>query len=444
MKLIHHGGHLGVTGSCHQLWTDDEHSLLVDCGTFQGDDARDHPNPEIKFSLRGIESLLLTHVHIDHCGRIPHLIAAGFEQPIYCSGPTARLLPLVMQDALKIGFTRNQRLIDKFNDKIAKLLQPLPYHQWHPIQGGCKLRLRPAGHVLGSTIFEVELPNGQMAVFSGDLGPRHAPLLTEFSSPERADLLVMESTYGDRIHEGRADRQSRLETVLRKTLADKGVTIIPAFSLGRTQDILFEMNGIFEAIQKQQGRSLMKQVDVIVDSPLASRFTQIYDDLQEFWSAEAQGVLKTDDQPLVFENLTTVGDHQEHLATLDQLVKHKLPAVVVAGSGMCTGGRVMNYLRRLIGEPTTDIVFCGYQARGTPGSYIQRGSDWVRLDGRKYQIRADVHQLSGYSAHADQRDLLRFVAGFTEKPYRIRLVHGEYHVRKTLEAELDQRGYHVD
>ncbi|MEZ6087409.1 MAG: MBL fold metallo-hydrolase [Pirellulaceae bacterium] len=444
MKLVHHGGHLGVTGSCHQLWTDDRRSLLVDCGTFQGDDAREHPNPEVKFSLRGIECLLLTHVHIDHCGRIPYLLAAGFDQPIYCSRPTAKLLPLVMQDALKIGFTRNQRLIDKFHHKMQALLQPLSYHQWHPIQGGSRLRLRPAGHVLGSAIFEIETAGGERAVFSGDLGPRYAPLLHEFTSPERADLLVMESTYGDRIHEDRRNRQARLEQVLRHSLSNLGVTIIPAFSLGRTQDILFEMNAIFERIQKQEGRSLMKQVDVIVDSPLASRFTEIYDDMQEYWSEEARQVLKVDDQPLVFENLTTIGDHQEHVSTLDYLVQHNLPAVVVAGSGMCTGGRVMNYLRRLIGDSTTDIVFCGYQASGTPGSYIQRGSEWVRLDGRKYPIHAAVHQLSGYSAHADQEDLLRFVREFQEPPKKIRLVHGEYQVRQTLAAELRQRGYDVD
>ena len=145
----------------------------------------------------------------------------------------------------------------------------------------------------------------------------------------------MESTYGNKFHEGREDRQIRLERVLRRTLHDRGVTIVPAFSLGRTQDILYEMNGIFERIQKSDGRSLMKQVDVIVDSPLASRFTDIYDDLHEFWSEEAQRLMQIDDQPLVFENLTTVGDHKEHVATLDHIVKHELPAVVVAGSGMC-------------------------------------------------------------------------------------------------------------
>ena len=152
MELKHHGAHQGVTGSCHQLFWTENQSLLVDCGIFQGDEAKKHPSPEINFPLRGIEALLLTHVHIDHAGRIPYLIAAGFDKPIYCSGPTARLLPLVMEDALKIGFTRSRNLIKKFLSHVGKLLRPLEYNQWHSIDSGIKLRLRPAGHVLGSTI----------------------------------------------------------------------------------------------------------------------------------------------------------------------------------------------------------------------------------------------------------------------------------------------------
>ena len=444
MKLIHHGAHAGVTGSCHQLKMSDGNSYLVDCGIFQGDDAKRNPNPEVKFPLDGIAALLLTHVHIDHCGRLPYLLTAGFDKPIYCSQPTAKLLPLVMEDAIRIGFTRNRRMIEKFLQTVGKLLRPLEYGQWHTIEGGAELRLRPAGHVLGSTIFEVKTPTDGTAVFSGDIGSRNAPLLNEPTSPPEADLLVLESTYGDKLHASGPDRQQQLESILRKTLHDKGITIIPAFSLGRTQALLFEMNGIFERIQTETHHSLMKAVDVIVDSPLASRFTEIYKYLKPYWGEEAQRVLQTDDQPLVFENLTTVGNHSEHMDTLNYLAEHKLPAIVIAGSGMCTGGRVVNYLKRFLHDPTTDVVFAGYQAHGTPGSYIQRESDWVRLDGRKFDIHAKVHHLSGYSAHGDQADLIRFVEGFQSKPQQIRLVHGEYHPKKVLREELQGRGYQVD
>lgn len=444
IKIFHHGAHQGVTGSCHQLWTDPDHSLLVDCGTFQGDDAKKHPNPEIKFSLRGIESLLLTHVHIDHVGRVPYLLAAGWEGPIFCSRPTAKLFPLVMEDALRIGFTRNRRMIESFLKKIDKMLRPVQYHQWSDLPTGGKVRFRPAGHVLGSAIIEVELPDGQCVVFSGDLGSKGEPLLKEFTSPPRADLLVMESTYGDKLHPNREDRQAELERVLRHSLDNQGVTIIPAFSLGRTQSLLFEMNGIFERIQQQQHRSLMKQVDVIVDSPLATRFTDLFEELRDYWGDEARQVLTVDDQPLVFENLTTVRNHAEHVDLLTYLDKHQLPAIVIAGSGMCTGGRVVNYLKRFIGQPETDVVFAGYQAAGTPGSYLQRGSDWVRLDGKRFEVQARMHTLTGYSAHADQADLIRFVTGFESPPAKIRLVHGEYQPKNTLAKLLSKQGYDVD
>lgn len=443
MKLVHHGAHEGVTGSCHQLFWQRDRSLLVDCGIFQGNEALKHPNPEINFPISSLQCMLLTHVHVDHVGRLPYLMAAGFDKPIYCSGPTARLLPLVMEDSLKIGFTRSKRLIKKFLKHISKQLRPLPYNTWHTLESGPKIRLRPAGHVLGSTIFEVELPDGQVVVFSGDVGSGNDPLLRKPISPPKADLLVLESTYGDRLHQNSEDREKTLEAVLRKTLDNKGVTIIPAFSLGRTQALLYEMNGIFERIQKTEGRTLMKQIDVIVDSPLASRFTSLYDSMQEYWGQEAQHLMQTDLQPLVFENLTTVGNHREHRDTLEYLAERKLPAIVIAGSGMCTGGRVVNYLKRFLDEPTADIVFVGYQAGGTPGNYISRGSPWVRLNGRKYDIAAGIHRISGYSAHGDQADLIRFVQEMEEAPQEIRLVHGEYQPKNTLAEKLTEIGMTV-
>ncbi len=443
MKLIHHGAHQGVTGSCHQLFWGQDQSLLVDCGIFQGDEAIKHPDPEINFSLSGIQSLLLTHVHIDHAGRIPYLLAAGFAKPIYCSGPTARLLPLVMEDALKIGFTRSRNLINKFLNHIGKLLRPLCYHQWHSIDGGVQLRLRPAGHVLGSTIFEVQLPGGELVVFSGDIGTGSDPLLRPPVSPEKADLLVLESTYGDKLHPSAEDRCQTLQRILQRTLDNQGVTIIPAFSLGRTQSLLYEMNTIFERLQKKAGRSLLKQVDVIVDSPLAARFTELFTEMREYWSVEAQSLLRTDDQPLVFENLTTVGDHREHRDILNYLDDRKLPAIVIAGSGMCTGGRVVNYLKRFIDQPSTDIIFVGYQASGTPGHSISRGADWVRLDGRKYDVAANIERIGGYSAHGDQADLMRFVRSMNQAPGQIRLVHGDYQPKQTLADLLTGEGYRI-
>jgi metallo-beta-lactamase family protein len=445
IKIIHHGAHEGVTGSCHQLWLESSpsRSVLVDCGTFQGDDARRHPAPEIDFPLDDVAALLVTHVHIDHIGRIPYLLAAGFRQPILCSQPTARLLPLMLEDAMRVGFSRNRRLIKDVVKEIERLIVPLDYHQWHDTVENVRIRLRPAGHILGSTVFEVELADGQIVVFSGDLGASGAPLMVPPQSPPRADLLILESTYGDRLHPARADRRTELQGVLERTLGNAGTTIIPAFSLGRTQELLFEMNGIFEQVQQKQGNSLLKRVDVIVDSPLANRLTTIYNELSEFWGAEAKQTLAAGDQPLVFENLMQIDDHEEHQDTLAYLADRKLPAIVIAGSGMCTGGRVVNYLKRLLPEPSTDVVLVGYQSKGTPGRYLQEGVDWVGLDGQQVTVRAKVHSLSGYSGHADQADLLRFVDGFEVPPKHIRLVHGEDKAKAALAALLSQRGFEV-
>ncbi len=444
MKLVHHGAYDGVTGSCHQYWLDDQRSVLVDCGTFQGRDARAHPNPEIEFSLAGIQSLLLTHVHIDHCGRIPYLLGAGFRGPIYCSAPTATLLPLVMDDAVRIGFTKNKRAIDFFLKIVGDLLCPLPYGKWHEIEAGAKIRLSPAGHVLGSTFFEIESKDGFVAVFSGDLGPLVSQFLNPPVSPPRADLLVIESTYGDKLHPPTGNREQVLEAILCNTLSDGGVTIIPAFSLGRTQDLLLSMNNIFERLEHYSLCYELDAVRVIVDSPLASRYTELYKTLTDYWGDEAQRVLTIDDQPLVFRNLETVGDHQEHQEIVADLCERRAPAIVIAGSGMCTGGRVVNYLKRFLGRKETDIVFVGYQALGTPGHYIQNAGDWVRLDGKRFEINAKTHTITGYSAHGDQADLIRFVEGFEQRPKQVRLVHGEYQPKQTLAGELTKRGYVVD
>ena len=441
MQVVHHGALHGVTGSCHQLVLDDANSLLVDCGLFQGKDARNSDEDQIDFSLDGIHALIVTHVHLDHIGRIPYLIAAGFNEPIYCSPPTAKLLPLMMEDALRVGVTKNKRLIERFMQELRRFIRPMPYYEWHDVGHGVRLRLTPAGHVLGSSVVEIEYES-ERVVFSGDLGSRHQPILKDPISPERADLLVLESTYGNRNHVGRQQRVEQLEKILSRTLEDKGVTIIPAFSVGRTQGLLYEMNAIFDGLGHKIECPILKGVDVLIDSPLAQRFTELYNAMQEYWDAEAQQVLTWDDQPLVFENLVEIGNHADHRETMQYIKESELPAVVIAASGMCSGGRVVNYLKEFLSNPTTDIVFVGYQAEGTPGRYIQ-DSDWVRLDGKRYDVRAKTHTLSGYSAHADQSDLLRFVEGMQEAPKAIRLVHGETEAKATLQGELEKRGYHV-
>ncbi len=444
MHITHHGGHLGVTGSCHQLHLTETRSLLVDCGMFQGADARGHDEMDIDFPLDGIQSLVVTHVHIDHIGRIPQLLEAGFRGPIYCSRPTAHLMPIMLEDAIQLSITRNKRVIKEFLSDLKQRLRPLPYGHWEKLDGGVGIRLTPAGHVLGSAVVEIEY-GLERFVFSGDIGSRCTPLLNEPTSPERADMLVLESTYGDRIHEGREDRVGRLEAILCHTMENRGVTIIPAFSLGRTQELLYEMNRILEGIEFKRTCSLIDNIDVIVDSPMALKLTDIYHEMQEYWSDEAQRILTIDSQPLIFKNLVEIDKSGEHKGFVDHLLRTRKPAIVIAGSGMCSGGRVMDYLKAFLGNETTDIIFVGFQAMGTLGRRIQEATKggMVKIDGHEIPVRARVHTISGYSAHADQSDLLRFVEGMGQKPGEIRLVHGEEKARLVLRGKLEELGYKV-
>ncbi|MCK4838510.1 MAG: MBL fold metallo-hydrolase, partial [Desulfobulbaceae bacterium] len=283
MQIIHHGGHQQVTGSCHELLVDEHNSILIDCGLSQGEGERD---PEIDFPIDKVRALVLTHVHLDHVGRLPYLIEAGFRGKVICSEPSAVLLPLVLEDALKIGFTRDKRLIASFLNMISGMLVPVPYRQWNEIKlndsaARLRIKLQRAGHILGSAYIECKLGRGgeeQRIVFSGDLGPPFTPLLPAPRAPYRADLLVLESTYGDRRHEGRKERRQILKQSLARALADCGVVLIPAFSIGRTQELLYELEEIIHRYRDQAvacGKP-WDDIEIIVDSPLAARFTETY------------------------------------------------------------------------------------------------------------------------------------------------------------------------
>ncbi|OJT01436.1 MBL fold hydrolase [Marinobacter nauticus] len=418
--------------------------ILIDCGLFQGqEESRGSSAADlaIDFPIDHIRALVVTHVHIDHVGRIPYLLAAGFDGPIICSEPSAIMLPEILEDALKIGFTRDRALINRVLELIRARLVPLPYGRWHSVfeeeAGSLKVRLQRAGHILGSAYVECDAVSGSGAeriVFSGDLGAPHSPLLPEPSPPERADRLVIESTYGDKNHEDRETRRYRLKAVLEHALEDGGTVLIPAFSIGRTQELLYEIEGLIAEFG-----GFWNNLEIVVDSPLAAEFTKIYRDLKPFWDEEARALVAAGRHPLSFEQLTVINSHEDHLNAVEYLAKSHRPCVVIAGSGMCAGGRVVNYLKAMLGDARNDVLFVGYQAAGTPGrdilNYGPRGG-WVELDGERYDIRAQVHTVGGYSAHAGQEDLLRFVEGIPQSPSEIRIVHGDEGAKRALQAKL--------
>lgn len=462
-KISHHGAVNGVTGSCHELHIDSNNSILIDCGLFQGAETSPQGSHQeqlaIDFPVKAIQALIVTHVHIDHVGRIPYLLAAGFSGPIYCSRASALLLPDVLEDAVKIGFTKNRQLVSKFIRHIKSLIVPLDYGEKKPLaldkcNKKLSIKLKPAGHILGSAYVECEITalpgvenfgsGKQKVIFSGDLGAPYAPLLPAPEAPYSCDQLVIESTYGDRKHDDRKHRQAQLKSVIERAVKNKGVVLIPAFSIGRTQELLYELENVIHRnkTQRNNRNSLWDDIEIIVDSPLANEFTEKYKQLSGFWDAEARKKLQQGRHPLDFSQLLTINDHKTHLETVKYLQKTARPAIVISASGMCTSGRIVNYLKALITDARTDILFTGYQAQGTPGRDIQKYATMARqpgrfayviLDGKKYTIKAQIVTLSGYSAHADQGNLLNFVKRMRKKPKQIRLVHGDDEAKKTLQ-----------
>ncbi|KMN20337.1 hypothetical protein TU87_01755 [Pseudomonas weihenstephanensis] len=439
-------------------------SLLIDCGLFQGGEKSlgsggEEHTPAITFELGDVKALVVTHVHADHIGRIPYLLAAGFKGPIFCSEPSAKLLPLVLEDAFKLDFSRDESKVDRYVKRVQEQIIALPFNQWFVIEQSdgllARIRLQKAGHILGSAYVECDLTYPQLnvnrrIVFSGDLGASNAPLLAAPVPPEKADVLVLESTYGNRLHEDRSTRQARLESAIDKALADHGTLLIPAFSLGRTQELLYEIEDILH--RKSLLAQLSGEADVdrtlpvnwpelpiILDSPLASRLTDEYQKLERFWADGAQQRLKGGRKPLRFSQLITIDSHKKHLQTVNYLKSTGRPAIVIAANGMCSNGRIVNYLKAMLENPRHNVLFIGYQAKGTPGAAIQKfgpRGGYVELEGERCIIRAGVTSIGGYSAHADQQDLLHFVSRIGQWPEEIRLVHGEIPAKEALAIEL--------
>lgn len=456
-SLSHHGGTRGVTGSCHQLHLGPSTSLLVDCGLEQGSDAP--PGAEsapLAFDIQGIQALVITHVHLDHVGRIPALLAAGYRGPILCSEPSARLLPLVLEDAYKLSISSEPAQVARYLDFIRDLIVPLPFEQWHTVVEypglACRIRLQRAGHLLGSAYVECDMQHehtNARYVFSGDLGACGNPLLRPVQPPERADVLVLESTYGDRLHPRAGDRRQRLEDAIDRALADKGTLLIPAFSLGRTQELLCELEDILhrKALLNTTGPAPdgepidWSQLPIILDSPLAQRITSVYRELHEYWNAEARARVAAGRDPLGFSQLISVDTHARHQQVVNYLKSTGRPAIVIAGNGMCSGGRIVNYLKAMLGDSRHEVMFVGYQAKGTPGAVIQasegaQGFVQVDLDGRMYEVRLKVITLGGFSGHADQRGLVSFSLQGQTPARRIVLVHGEAKAKHALAVAL--------
>jgi metallo-beta-lactamase family protein len=443
MKIKFCGAAEGVTGSCH-LVTTEKHKILLDCGQFQGGKAEDAMNYEdFSFNTKEIDCVVLSHAHIDHCGRLPLLVKRGFSGPIYCTTATGDLLDVMLKDSAYIhekeAEWKNEkakragkefRIEPLYNIDDAlnalKLVKPILYDQLFEINDEMKIVFNEAGHILGSSIVELwvddQEPKGEKIskiVFSGDLGVENRPLLRDPKKIKKADFLIMEATYGNRLHPENSDSVEKLLDIVLKTIKRGGNVVIPSFAVGRTQELIFEFNRFYE--QNPKAQKELDKVMVYIDSPMATTATEVFRRNAEVFDDETREYIMKGDNPLDFKNLkfTRSADESRFLNTDPN------PKVIISASGMCEAGRIRHHLKHNLWDGKNSIIFVGYQAEGTLGRRILEGAKDVTLFGEQIHVNAEIHNLEGFSGHADKDGLLAWLSGFEKQPKQIFLVHGE-------------------
>ena len=445
MDIVFHGAAGEVTGSCHLVETAGRR-VLLDCGMVQGEQdgrrADERNATAFPFDPGSLDALVLSHAHIDHTGRVPLLVKRGFSGPVFTHPATIDLAAIMLADAANIAAmdaeqdNRHPRpgqkpsvplyTQDDVNEAI-RLMRPVAYDTPTQILPGVQLTLRDAGHILGSATVAIDADEGgttRRLVFSGDLGPDGTPILRDPSPVPAADLVVMDSTYGDRLHKSREDTIAELASIFAAAHRDGGNVVIPAFAVGRTQELLYFFAEHFDA----WGLGAFR---LFLDSPMAIRVTEAYDRHDDLFDAQAKDLWASRPHPLHLPNLTLAPDGQDS-RRINAIHDH---AVIIAGSGMCTGGRIRHHLRHNLGNPAAHIVFVGYQARGTLGRVIVEGAQHVRLFGEDIPVRAHVHTVGGLSAHADRDGLSAWYGRIANHP-PVCLVHGEDPARSGLADEL--------
>lgn len=435
-----------VTGSCHMVESKALGRILLDCGMRQGrDDVETTDEEHFGFDPAGIDALVLSHAHIDHSGLIPLLVSQGFKGPIYCTRATCRLLKVMLEDAvgiyekdLEYENLRRMRRGDKplkpaytRNDvqKALNLCEAIRYRECLPIPGG-SLCFHDAGHILGSAIVELkftEQGKEKTLVFSGDLGKRGSVLMNDPATLKEADIVLMEGTYGNRNHRSTQASLVELEAILQETWDAKGNVMIPAFAVGRTQELLFHL-GTMAA----EGR--LDNWQVFVDSPMATAVTALYEGCMEILDPEDVAKMKQAYGPSLkkyLPNLHFTSSVEESMAI--NRIKHG--AIIIAGSGMCTGGRIRHHFKQGIWNQRNTLIFVGFQARGTLGRVLVDGAKKISLFGSEFAVRARIETINGFSAHAGQSDLTDWIGAFENDP-RVVLVHGENDTLETFAAHL--------
>ncbi|KKS15770.1 MAG: RNA-metabolising metallo-beta-lactamase [Parcubacteria group bacterium GW2011_GWB1_41_6] len=437
LKLSFYGGAQEVTGANYLLESDPSTSsgqatkLLVDCGLFQGSKiAEDKNRAPFDYDPKSINALFVTHSHIDHIGRIPKLVKEGFGGTIYSTPPTKDLAEIMLIDSLGVlekEAQRDNKEVFYNQEDVRQAMsqwQAIDYHQEFEVQD-FKVNFKNAGHILGSAMIEIIYGGATSVggsrtsvpikiVFTGDLGNPPAPLLRPPEEVNDADFLIIESTYGDKVHEDRKERKIKLERAIEDAVKAGGVLMMPAFSLERTQEILFELNDLVE-----HGR--IPQVPIFLDSPLAIMATEIYKKYENYFNQEAKYVINSGDEIFKFPGLKMTKTTEES-KSINEI---PAPKVIIAGSGMSNGGRIIHHERRYLSDPKNTLLLVGYQSAGSLGRILQDGAKSITILGDKIEVRAKIEVIRGYSAHPDQEGLVEFVQKSAETLKQVFVVQGE-------------------
>ena len=438
MQLSFHGAVREVTGSCYLVETKTA-KFLVDCGMFQGTRfAEDQNYQAFDFDPKTLDFVLVTHAHFDHVGRLPKLRLAGFRGPIYATEPTRALADILLRDAARIIVQEaaEDRHAPLYTEKdipgLMRQFKVIGYRKKIKIAADVVVRFRDAGHILGSSSIELWLGRGQhqkKLVFSGDLGNPPVPLLHDTEFIDGADIVVMESTYGGRVHEPARMRHDMLRDIIRSTIKRGGTLMIPAFAIERTQELLYEFNHLIEEHE-------VPSVPVYVDSPMAIKVTRAYHDHRAFFDKASQKLMAAGDDIFHFPKLQLTST----VAQSKKINARKGPKVIIAGSGMMTGGRISHHLQRYLPDPKSQLLIIGYQAQGTLGRELFEGQKRVKIHKQTVQVKAAVTAIGAYSAHADQPKLLHWVKQMRRpKPRHVFLTHGEPKASQMLADGLAQK-----
>ncbi len=449
MKIKFLGAAGNVTGS-RFLLENEKSKILVDCGLYQERNFRARDWEKFPVEPSSINSVLLTHAHLDHCGYLPKLVKDGFKGKIFCTPPTAEIAKIALLDSAKLQEEdaehkrkRHERegraglypevplYTSEDAEKVFPLFDTIGYEEKIQVTPDIQAIYHDAGHVLGSAMVEVIFSNNskqKTAIFSGDIGRSNRPILREPTFFEQANYIFMESTYGNKLHEDKEPATEKLRRIIIETQKRGGNIIIPTFAIERAQELLFYLSHFLR-------ENKIPPLKVFVDSPMAINVTEVFKHYPEYFDKETQELIKQDKSPFNFPLLRTTRTHSES-KTINDI---KEPCIIMAGSGMCTGGRIKHHLVQNITRQESTILFVGYQAKGTLGREILERPQEVRILGNTYPVKAQIEKINGFSAHADKDELLKWVDAFKEKPEKIFLVHGEEEVTKDFASVLGNK-----